>query len=218
MALSIKTGDITEANDNTVLRIEDGTGLYNATTNPGGWLDESESVPATQPKVSVVNGTTIHLYLDVVYTNSAGTSTIYDQIELYDEFGPFTDINDLIFDITPDLLVSSGTPMGASGDEMLDGWYDITYSFEDDGATYTDSTVTTSVLVDGKVRVKIYDQLRDIPYVNSYERFSNDFKEWTDILYPLYYFSLLEGMIAEVSSARKNEILDILGTLERLLN
>lgn len=210
MALSLQVGTITQANDNTVIRLEDGTGLYNAVTNPGGW-------GTPNPAVTVINGTTIDLFLDVEYTNSSGTTTTYDQINLYTAFGPFTTVNDLVFELTPDLLVSGGTPMAANGEVFLDGWYKFTYSFEDSTLTYTDSTDIVETFIDGIVRVKVYTSLKNVPYINDYERFSNDFKEWRDILYPLYYFSLLEGMVAEVSDARKAEVLNMLGSLEILL-
>lgn len=210
MALSLQVGTITQANDNTVIRLEDGTGTYDAVTNPGGW-------GAPNPAVTVINGTTINLFLDIEYTNSGGTTTTYDQIDLHAEFGPFTTVNDLVFDLTPDLLVSGGTPMAANGDVFLDGWYEFTYSFEDSTLTYTDSTDVVESFIDGVIRVKVYTSLKDVPYINDYERFGNDFKDWHDILYPLYYFSLLEGMVAEVSSARKTEVLDMLGSLEVLL-
>lgn len=210
MALSLQVGTITQANDNTVIRIEDGTGIYDATTNPGGW-------GAPNPPVTFINGTTVFLYLDVEYTDSDGATTTYDQIDLHAQYGPFATVNDLVFDLTPNLLTSGGNPMAANGEEFLDGWYKFTYSFVDNTATYTNSTTDTEVLIDGVVRVKVYTELKNVPYINDYERFNNDFKEWGDILYPLYYFTLLEGMIAEVSNARKTEVLEMLGRLERLL-
>lgn len=210
MALSIQIDSITQSNDNKTIKVKDGTGIYNAVTNTGGW-------GSPNPAVTVIDGSTYHLYLDIVYTNSDGTETTYDQIELYTSFGPFSDVTDLEFDITPNLLVSGGTPMASSGEEFLDGWYKFTYSFVDDGSTYTDSDITTEKLIDGIVRVKTYNTLKDVPYINSYSRFNNDFKEWKDILYPLYYFALLEGMNAEAVVSRKNEVLSMLGTMETLL-
>lgn len=211
MALTLSIETVTESNDSTVLRVEDGAGIYNVTTNPGGW-------EAPNPAVTVIDGVTYHLYLDVVITTSNGTETTYDQIELYDEFGSFTTVNDLVFDIDPSMLIASSVALGTADSVFPDGWYSITYSFVDDGATYTDSTTTNALVVDGVIRTKIYDKLRDIPYSTDWKIFNHDFKEWYDILYPMYYNGLLEGMLSEVSEARKNEILDILETLERLLN
>ena len=211
MALNLQIDSVVQSNDNTVLRITDGTGLYNVTTNPGGW-------GSPNPAVSVIDGSTYHLYLDVVITTSDGTETTYDQIELYDEFGSFTDVNDLVYDLDASMLISSGSALGTSTSVFPDGWYSITYSFEDDGATYTNSTTTSLMVIDGVVRNLVYDKLRDIPYSTDWKIFNTDYKEWYDILYPLYYNGLLEGMLSEVSSARKTEILAILATLERLLN
>lgn len=217
MALSIKLGTNIQSNDATVLRIIDGTDLYNTTTNPGGWLDEGESTPTTQPKVSVINGITYHLILDVTITTSNGTSTVYDSIELYDEFGPFTSVNDLVFDVDASMLIN-GTALGTSEDQLPDGWYDITYSFVDDGSTYTDSSITVSYFIDGIVKQKIADKVRDIPYSTDWKLFSNDYKEWTTIVNPMYFNALHTGILSEVSLARKTEILTSLAILENLLN
>lgn len=217
MALSIQISDIIQANDATVLRISDGTGLYNATTNTGGWLDEGESTPTTQPKVSVIDGSTYHLQLDITITTSNGTQTAYDTIDLYTQFGPFTDINDLIFDIDASMLIS-GTALGTSEDQLPDGWYDITYKFVDDGATYTDSSTTTACFVDGIVKQKIADHIREIPYSSDWQIFSNDYKEWYDIINPMYLSGLHTGILSEISAARKTEILSALALLETLLN
>lgn len=217
MALISSIESIVQSNDTTVLRITDGSGLYNATTNPGGWLGEADSIPTTQPKASAVNGSTVHLYLDIAVTKSDNVTTTYDQIELYDEFGPFTDVTDLVFDIDCTLLQVSSVAIGTATDSIPDGWYTITYSFVDDGSSYTDSTVTSYALIDGIVRNKVYNELRDVPYSTEWIRYSNDFTEWTNILYPLYYYSLLQGMVSEVSNARKTEVLEMLATLERIL-
>lgn len=219
MALSLKLENIVQSNDATVIRAIDTTGLYDEVTNPGGWLRESDSTPATQPKVSVINGTTINLYLDVTITTSNGTETTYDQIDLYDEFGPFEDsVNSLSFDLDPSQLVSGSQALGNAGDQFPDGWYSLTYSFVDSTATYANSSVTVELVIDGKIRQLVYNKLRDIPYSTSWTLFNHDFKEWYDILYPMYYQGLHTGMLAEVSNARKNEILDMMATLERLLN
>ena len=218
MALSLNIDTIIQSNDSDTLRLIDGSGSYDAVTKPGGWLPEASSVPTTQPKTSMVNGSTIHLYLDVTIINSDSTEITYDQIELYDVSGPFATVNNLVFDITPNLLVSHGTALGEAGSSFPDGWYTFTYSFVDSTSTYTNSTVTTTFVVDGVVRNEVYAKLRDIPYSSSWELFNHDYKEWYDILYPLYYKGMLDGMLSEISDARKNEILDMMKTLKKLLN
>jgi hypothetical protein len=218
MALSIKIDTPTQSNDATVLRVTDSTGLYNVTTNPGGWLDEADSIPATQPKVSIIDGTTYHLTIDLTITTSNGTEVTYDTIELYDTFGSFSSVNDLVFDIDSSMLIKSAVALGTSESQLPDGWYDLTYKFVDDGATYTDSTYTISFFVDGVIREKIYDKVRDIPYFTSWKLFENNYKEWSDILNPMYLSGLHIGMLSEVSEARKTEVLASLSVLENLLN
>lgn len=211
MALNLTIDNIVQSNDAVTLQINDTAGIYDASINTGGW-------GTPNPDVTQINGTTLHLYLDISVATSNGTETVYDQIELFDNFGPFTTINDLSFNITPDLLISGSTAMGTSDEELVDGWYSITYSFIDDTLTFTDSTVTEELLVKGKVQKKVTQGLKDIPYSTSWVLFNHDYKEWYDIIYPMYYKGLLDGIVAEESIARKSIILDMLATLERLLN
>lgn len=211
MALSIQTDTITQANDSTVLRVTDGTGIYDATTNPGGW-------GSPNPAVTVIDGTTYHLELDVVITTSDGTETTYDTIDLYTKFGPFTTVNDLVFDINASMLISGGTAVGTDEDQLPDGWYVLTYSFTDDGSTYTNSTITTKIFVDGVVRQKIYDELREVPYSTDWQIFNHDYKEWYDIIYPLYFEGWRVGTTAEISEARKSNVLTNWANLESQLN
>jgi len=220
MALDLKFGTIVQSNDAVILRIPDGTGDYDAIDNPGGWVKELDAPVAGQPKVSNLDGLTTFLYLDVVYTDSSNETTTYNTVDLYASFGPFTDRTDLVFDIDPSMLISTvnGQAQGTDEDRLLDGWYNITYTFTDTSLTYADSIVSTDIFVDGVIRTKVYTSLKNVIYANEFERFNIDFKEWKDILYPQYYYSMFVGMLAEVSIARKVEVLSILKSLETLLN
>lgn len=210
MALNLTTPLITQSNDAVTIQVADTTGVYNVSTNLGGW-------GTPNPEVSILDGETYHLYLDITITTSTGTETVYDPIELA-AFGPFNDPGELVFNITSDMLVDGSISLGTVLDTFPDGWYSFTLRFVDDGATYTNSTTTTALIIDGVVSISVYDKLRDIPYSTDWKLFNHDYKEWYDILYPMYYNGLLEGMNALEDVSRKNQIIDMLGTLERLLN
>jgi hypothetical protein len=218
MALELKYGTITQSNDSIILRVTDETGEYDSSLNPGGWVNELSAPVSGQPKVSNLNGTTISLFLDVEYTNSAEDVVVYDTINLYTTFGPFASKDELIFDIDASMLLVGSTPQGANDEKLLDGWYKLTYSFVDTTTTYVDDAELTELFVDGIIRTKVYTSVKDVIYANEFERFNIDFKEWKNILYPQYYYSMFVGMLAEVSLARKTEVLSMLATLERILN
>jgi hypothetical protein len=210
MALSLSLSTIQQSNDNTILRIVDNTGSYSS-TNITGW-----GTPNTA--LSTINGSTNELTITVTITNSSNESVTYDPIDVYDYLGHApSDTDDLVIYITPDLLLSSGTALGAEDDELPDGWYDIEYSLDVIATSANISSYEVQILVDGIVRNKIYDMLLTIPRT-SYE--STPYRiythNWNDLTYPLYVRSLFDAMVAYVTPARKNEILEMLNLVERL--
>jgi len=210
MALSLSLSTIQQSNDNTILRIVDNTGSYSS-TNITGW-----GTPNTA--LSTIDGSTNELTITVTITNSSNESVTYDPIDVYDYLGHApSDVDDLIIYITPNLLLSSGTALGAEDDELPDGWYDIEYSLDVISTGANISTYEVQILVDGIVRNKIYDMLLNIPR-RAYE--STPYRiythNWRDLTYPLYVRSLFDAMVAYVTPARKNEILEMLNLVERL--
>lgn len=226
MALELALTFLQE-NDATGLQITDATGTTETGTTTGwGVVSGQAPNPATDLYTDIVASATTtaakwHLKLDVTVTTSDGTSTTYDQIDLYDldSTGPFIAVGDLVWLIDPADLVSGGTAMGAATDELVDGIYDITYSLLDAATDAVEEDVLeTSILVDGKVRVKVYDVLRQIQSIydctNEEEPIYN--LEYRDILVALLKYGMFKGMIANVSNSNETEILNILNTLERL--
>jgi hypothetical protein len=204
-----------QSNDATTVRFQDDTGVYDAVDNTSGWGTPNEEVT----DIVAVTTTTVgkyHLTLDIVVTTSDSTETTYDTIDLYTEFGPFSSVTDLVFDITPALLLDSGVALGDSDDQLPDGWYVATYTLSEADTSTEISSATKTLLVDGVVRTLIYDKMRQVPYSHDFERFYHDIKEWGELLDPIYYFSKFHGMLAEVTTAKKSEILSMLATLEIL--
>ena len=205
-----------EQNDNLALQLTDDSNTY--AYNGTGW-------GAPNPVVTDIvasSDTTVgkyHLTLDITYTGSDAVSTTYDQINLYDlNGGAFSTVDDLVFLIDAADLSASGTAQGTDEDALLDGKYDYTYTLSEADTGTTTQTTTGSILVDGKVRVKVYDQLRQISTIyDSTEVFvpiyHHDFK---DILTTLLKKSLFDSMITNVSFAREDEVLSLLDVIERL--
>lgn len=214
MALNLSFSSITQSNDNTILRLIDGTGVYSS-SNLGGW-------GAPNTALSTINGTTNALSITISITTSDGVETIYTPIDVYTYLG-HTPLNtdDLLFYITAaDLkVIGESSAIGTNEDALPDGWYSITYELTVISSGASISTHTEQVLIDGIVRNKLYDKLITIPrttyestplrvYVNN----------WDELTYPLYVLSLFEAMIAYVTPSRKNEILDMLNLIERLIS
>jgi hypothetical protein len=217
MALSLALTYI-QSNDAATLQLTDATGL----TGAGGW-GQGGNITYTDIDGPLDNvGTTYGLSLDITITTSNSVTNTYDQIDLYDEFGPFTTYpDDMVFEITPDMLIDSvtGGALGLVSDPLPDGIYAITYKVIADpaGSPSDYATLSESILVDGTVRIKVYDQLRLIPTTYLCVGTSpSSCPEYIRIRNALVKFGLLRGMVATVSNARQNEILDILDTLERL--
>lgn len=226
MALELAISALQE-NDNTGLQLTDATGETSTGTTTGWGVVSGEApTPATDDYEDIIasDETTAekwHLKLDVTVTTSDGTSTTYDQIDLFDldSTGDFATVGALVWVIDAADLVSGGVAMGEATDELVDGIYDITYSLLDAATdTVEEAVLETKILVDGKVRVKVYDVLRQIStiYTNTHQDlpvFDDDFK---DILIALLKYGMFKSMIANVSDGNTTKILNILDTLERL--
>lgn len=212
MALNLNISSVTQSNDNTILRIIDGTGTYSS-ENIGGW-------GAPNTALSTINGTTNSLTLTITITDSSGVETIYEPIDVYNYLGhtPST-IDDLVIDVTCDMLIESGgsTAIGTDEDELPDGWYNIEYKAEIISTGVDIDSLNTQLLLDGVVRNKIYELLIYIPRT-SYESNPNRIytNNWEQLTFPIYVLSLFEAMLAYVTPARKNEILEMLNYIERL--
>ena len=120
--------------------------------------DELKQVTA---KVTEITGAT----LDTTITGTNLSPTIKSQVDLYSEFsGPWTDVSELVYTITAELL-------GDSADSLLiDGLYALEYNVTYAGADQAGGSpnpVTqlfeVVILVYGQVKVAVYDKYRQIP-------------------------------------------------------
>ena len=220
MATVVFDLEYSQSNDATTLTITDVAGTYHAVDNTDGWGDAGEpkeDVTTIVAAADIVNaGTETHLLLDVVVTDKNGTETTYDQINLYDQNGgAFVDAGDLTWDITPADLEESGSAMGAATDKLDDGIYAITYQLVDnDDHDVVVQTFSEDVLVDGDVRIDVYNKLRQIPVDYDYE--ANDTSR--DVMEALLAYSYLQAIEASSAVAMTEELITMLYTLDKLVS
>lgn len=202
MAQSISL-TLEERNDNKALIFTDNSGTYHAVDNPTGW---------GTPNVNVtdIDGVTHTLFLKVSITDSTNTTTVYDPIDLYTEFGPFTTAADLVFTIDASMLISGTVALGTSDDELPDGIYDIIYILDE--GLGTETSFTEDYLLDGVVRVSSYELLRELPvkYLTKNLNFNN-------YLNTSLASSYLRAMTSSAYTAKREELINQLNTLKRLL-
>lgn len=218
MALELSLSFL-EQNDNTALQITDDSGTYHAVDNPTGWGAPNEAVTDIVESTNETVGK-YHLLLGVTYTGSNAVPIVYTDLNLYDlNGGAFADVTELTWSVDPADLVSGGIAQGSSEDTLLDGKYDFVYSLVDaDDHSSVAATLSISILLDGKVRVKVYNKLREIPTIyNTTDQvvpiYNDSFRE---ILTTLLKKALFDAMLAGVTHSNTDDVLDILDTLERL--
>lgn len=186
---------VAEQGDAKIITITDTTG-----TGTDGW-DGS-------PAVSSIASGSNQLLLNVIVTGSDGTVTAYDEINLYDEFGPFATTADLVFALDCTLLKVSSVAIGTANDELPDGLYEFSYEWTGAGPTST----TATVLIDGIVKSGVYALLRTIP--TRYECEDYHERDLLDIIFIKGYY---DSMIATAIVGREDEVINQLLVLERLV-
>lgn len=187
MALNLDFS-VVEQNDATALLIQD-------TTNNWG-VNE----------IALDFGT---MYLDISITTSDGTNTVYDQIDVYNDFGPFNDQSDLLYTINCANLKVSGTALGTVDDMIPDGIWNIVYNHN----PFTDNEQKDKEeLIHGQVRLGVYEMLRLIPITYMCEECCNSRKIKDAIFAKMY----LEAMIETFALGYTHDIINQLYTLERI--
>lgn len=142
------------------------------------------------------------LTLDTTITGSDGVDTVCAHLDLKTLFPAVK-----VFPLTCANLGVNGSVATA---ELPDGIYTFTY-IVDVGLASEDS-FTESILVEGKVRVAVYEALRTLPV--TYNCSECKTKEIMDII---FCYGLLNSMEAAGYVAKNEELVNQLYTLERLI-
>lgn len=224
MALTL---DLTysQSNDAETLTLTDNAGTYVLVDNESGW----ETGGATNPDVADIvaatdttTGSKYHLVLDITVTDKEGNESTYSDIDLYQiaDTVPFTDASDLVFPLTADTIatyvdgdMTAGTAMGSSGDMLDDGVYELTYTLRDNAAPQaTVATMSEDIVVDGDVRIDVYNKLRQIQVDYDFE----DVDTSRDVMEALLSYSYLQSIEAASAVAMTEELVNMLYTLDKL--
>ena len=125
----------------------------------GASLAATMEVKQVTPKVTEIIAAT----LDTTVTGVSNTADPKDQVDLYAEFGgPWTDVSQLVYTITAELLGDAADSLLEDGLYALE--YNVTYTGEDQlGATELTQLFEVTILVYGQVKVAVYDKYRQIP-------------------------------------------------------
>lgn len=201
MALELKLTYV-QQKDNKAVILTDATGTYSV-DNTTGW-------GTPNPEITGIDGATHTLEMDIVKKGIDGDDTTYDTIDLFTEFGPFTAVGDLVFTLTPNMLLQGSTAQGTSDDEWLDGVYEFTYTY--DKGLGTEVSLTGTLLIDGVVRTSIDKLLSEIPTVYNCKNYRSP-----KIDYALFAYSYLKAMDSSAYLARTDDILRSLETLEKIV-
>ena len=216
MALDLSI-TFTESNDNKTVILTDTTGTYSA-DNLTGWGSPNIDVG------DIISGSTASKYnllLTITITDSSGTETEYDEINLFDHNGgAFTDASDLVFEMNSSHLLSGGTALGDSDDELPDGLWaidyrivDADYNSETNGLSTADNyIVDTFYLIYGVVKASVYDKLRQIP--TDYMCNNCDSRE---IMEAIFMYGYLKGIETSAYVAKQEELIIMLATLESIV-
>jgi hypothetical protein len=184
-----------ERNDNKMLTLTD-------TTTWGG----------TNPAVGAIKTLT----LDVSVTPSNGTAIVCDQINLktLNSLDGGSVQADLVFELTTTNLLDGGVSIGVgdNGDELPDGVYTFTYVVDESSTPDTEDSYTESILVEGRIRVAVYELLRTLPTI-----YNCDECKTKEIMDTIFCYGLLTSMEAAGYVAKNEELINQLYTLERLV-
>ena len=209
--------EYSQSNDAKTLTLTDNADTYHAVDNSDGWGAPNPVTTDIVISTDIVNaGTEYHLLLDVTMTDKNGTETTYDQINLYDQNGGgFADASELTWDLTAADFVSSGTAMGLATDMLTDGVYELTYQLVDNDSHVTvQSTFSEDIVVDGDVRIDVYNKLRQIAVDYDFEE--NDTSR--GVMEALLAYSYLQAIEASAAVAMTEELITMLYTLDKLVS
>jgi len=197
MALVLSTS-VVERNDSKQITFTD---------TSTGWA----SAPAITD-LAARTSLTYSITMDITI-NTSSEVIVCDQIDLYVLAGPFTVQADLVYELDYTSLLSSGSSIVTSSGTLPDGVWDVTYKVQHYSGTWSDvATTTFSVLIYGDIKTQVYNRLRQVPNLyNSKVLNSRDIQE------PILYYTFLQSIEKSAFVARKEELLSMLETLERLL-
>jgi hypothetical protein len=192
MALTLSLS-YTERNDNKLLTITDTTVDWGT----GGNIDVSAITTLT---------------LNVNITTSNGTSKDYTQIDLVDlnGLGGSSTQTDLVFELDCSILEIGGVSIGTNTDYIPDGVWNFTYTVDE--GLGTEVSFTESILVEGRVRVSLYELGRTLPTIYNCGECKSK-----QIMDTVFGYGLLNVLESNGYVAKNEELVNQLYVLERII-
>ena len=211
--------EYSQSNDAKTLTLTDSAGTYHVVDNDDGWETGGATNPDPADIVVLTDTTTpskYHLVLNVVVTDKYSVETTYDEIDLYAINGEaFVDAGDLTWDLTPADFDVSGTAMGLSTDMFDDGVYNITYTLRDNTTPFAVVvTFNETIVVDGDVRIDVYNKLRNIPY----DYVNEEIDTSRDVMEALLAYSYLQAIEGSAAVCLTEDLVNMLYTLDKLVS
>lgn len=175
--------------------------------NAGAVVDNNGEVYAVTPKVTEIVGVS----LAVSVMDVSGTVSVKDTVDLFAEFsGPFADQNSMIFTVTAAML-------GDTADSLLvDGLYSLTYTIISrvgGVGTFQTDTLSVTILMYGRVKVAVYEKLRQIPVSYMF----NDGRAVPQISEADLCAAYLTGIEKSAYLAKTEELLNMLTVLNNMV-
>ena len=212
-----------QSNNATTLTLTDNAGTYVVTDNETGWETGGATNPDVADIVSITNTTTAskyHLVLNIIVTDKYNVTTTYDEIDAgtkagASDGGGLTLASELVFELDPSDFDVSGTAMGTATDKLDDGVYDITYTLRDNTTPFAVVvTFNEKIVVDGDVRIDVYNKLRNIPY--DYANENEDLSR--EIMEALLAYSYLQAIEGSATICLTEDLVNMLFTLDKLVS
>jgi hypothetical protein len=202
MALALNLSTV-EQNDSKLITFTD---------TSTGWGTEGDP---SYTDIEAYTSQTYALTLDLTINTPSG-STVYDTIDLYGKglVAPFVAQTDLVFAIDATMILESEVAYGTSSTLLPDGIWDIVYKVQyyTGGAWTIIDSKSESLLVYGQIKKSVYDKLRLVPRWTE-----SDVSKYRDIQEASYYYTYLQSIEKSAFIARKEELIEMLETLQRLL-
>jgi hypothetical protein len=199
MALSLNFSSV-QRNDNKVLTITD---------TSTGWGTGSDP---NFTSIQSISGLTYSLTLDITVKQQSIPDIVFDTLDL-GSYGPFATQTDLIFNLDSSVLKINTIPYSTALIMLPDGVYDMVYkvSHYTGGVWVTVNSLSASYLIDGTIRNKVYNKLRQIPVIY----YNKDYSNKREVMDAIFAFAYLDSIEKSAYIARKEELLTMLETLNR---
>ena len=206
-----------QSNDAKTLTLTDNAGTYGIPVgNITGWGTSNPATTAIVISTDTTTASSYHLLLDVAVTDKEGIRTVYDQINLYDQNGGgFADASELTWGLTAADFIESGTAMGEATTKITDGVFEYTYQLVlNSNHSSVEATFSEDTVVDGDVRIDVYNKLRQVPVDYDYEAVDTS----RDVMESLLAYTYLQAIEASASVSMKEELVNMLYTEDKLVS